>query len=99
MSTFDGSSTCIARAWAKKIDAFFLLHPVVEREVFDITALHLDGEANIWWFSHLSHARVTAFADFTQRVIKKIGRKKSEEEKPSPPLEETCTSADTTMEE
>ena len=61
--------------------------------------LHLEGEANIWWFSHLSHARVTAFAYFTQRLIKEFDKNKSEEKKPSPPLEETCISADTTMEE
>ena len=53
--TFYGS-TCTTRAWRRELDAFFLLHPVVEREVAEIAALHLEGEANIWWFSHLSHA-------------------------------------------
>ena len=51
------------------LDAFFLLHLVVE-EVVDIAELHLEGEVNIWWFSHLIHARVTAYEDFTQRLIK-----------------------------
>ena len=60
-----------------KLDAFFLLHPVVEKEVVEIAALHLEGEANNWWFSHLSHVRVTAYADFTQRLIKKFDKKKS----------------------
>ena len=60
-----------------------MLHPVVEREVVEIAVLHLEGEANIWWFSHLSHARVTTYVDFTQRFIKKFDKKK---EKPSPPL-------------
>ena len=45
LSTFCGSSA--ARVWARKLDAFFLLHPVVEREALDIAALHLEGEANI----------------------------------------------------
>ena len=63
LSTFDGSST--VRAWARKLDAFFLLHPMVEKEAVEIAALHLEGEANIWWFSHLSHARVSNFAEFT----------------------------------
>ena len=67
-----------------KLDAFFLLHPVVEREVFEIAVLHLEGEENIWWFNHLSHVRVTAYVDFTQRLIKKFDMKKSEEKKPSP---------------
>ena len=57
------------RAWGTKLDAFFLLHPVVEREVVEIAAPHLEGEANIWWFSHLSHARLTTYADFNQRLI------------------------------
>ena len=82
-----------------KLDALFLLHLLVEREAIEIATLHLEGEAKIWWFNHLSHARVTTFAYFTQRLIKKIDKKKSEEEKPSPPLEETCTNTDTTMEE
>ena len=97
LSTFDGSS--IARDWTRKLDAFFLLHQVEEREAMEIAALHLEGKKKILWFSHLSHARVTDFANFTQRVIKKFGKKKSKEEESSPPLEETCTSADTTMEE
>ena len=48
--------------------------------------LHLEGEANIRWFNHLSHAKVTAYADFTQKLIKNFDKKKSEEKKPSPPL-------------
>ena len=77
LSTFDGSSTCIEKAWGMNLDSFFLLHPVVEREAVEIAALHLEGEANIWWFSHLSHARVTTFVDFTQRLIKIFDKKKS----------------------
>ena len=55
-------------------------------EVFEIVALHLEGEANIWWFIHLSHAKVTAYADFTQRLIKNFDKKKLEGKRPSPPL-------------
>ena len=77
LSTFDGSSTCSARAWGMNLDAFFLLHPMVQREAIEIVALHLEGEANIWWFIHLSHARVSAFADFTQRLIKTFDKNKS----------------------
>ena len=69
-----------------KLDAFFLLHPVVEREVVEIAVLHLEGEENIWWFNHLSHTRVTAYANFTQRLIKKFNRRKPKEEKLPPPF-------------
>ena len=39
LSTFDGLST--TRAWVRKLEAFFLLHHVVEKEVVEILALHL----------------------------------------------------------
>lgn len=99
LSNFDGSSTCIAKAWVMKLDAFFLLHPVVEREVVEISALHLEGKEITWWFGHLSHERVTTFADFTQRVRKIFYKEKAKGEEPSPPLEVTCTSTDATREE
>ena len=70
---------------------------MVEKEVVEIAALHLEGEANIWWFNHLGHARVHTFVKFTQRLIRKFRKEESKEEKPSPPLEETCTSAVTTL--
>ena len=63
-----------------------MLHPVLEREVVEIVALHLEGEEKIWWFSHLSHERVSAYAEFSQRLIKKFDKKKSEEKKLPPPL-------------
>ena len=69
-----------------RLNAFFLLHPVLEEEVVEIAVLHLEGEANILWSIHLSHARVTAYADFTQRLIKKFEKNKSKEKQPSPPL-------------
>ena len=78
LSTFDGSLTCVAEAWVMKLEAFFLLHPVVDRKAVEIAVLHLEGEANIWWFSHLSHARVSTLADFSQRMIKRFGRKQRE---------------------
>ena len=55
-----------------KLDAFFLLHPVVEREVVEILALHLEGKERIWWFSHVNHARVSSFEYFNQRMIKRF---------------------------
>lgn len=36
LSTFYGLSTSTTRAWVMKLDAFFLLHPVVEREIVAI---------------------------------------------------------------
>ena len=45
LSTFDGSLTCAAEAWVKKLEAFFLLHPVVDREAVAIAVLQIEGEA------------------------------------------------------
>ena len=60
LSTFYGSSN--ARTWVRKLEAFFLLHPVARKEAVEISALHLEGEAYDWWCSHLSHARVKTLA-------------------------------------
>ena len=97
MSTFDGTSA--TKYWARRCSAFFLLHPVVEKEAVEISVLHLKGEASNWWFSHVRHAKVSSFADFTQSMIKRFDKEKSEEEKSSPSLEETCISTITTLEE
>ena len=95
LSTFDGSLTCAVEAWVKKLEAFFLLHPIVDRETISIAALHLDGEAKTWWFSHGMHARVSTLADFSQMLIRRFGKRREET---SPPAEEAHTSAVTIME-
>ena len=65
LSTFDGSPTCATEAWVKKLEAFFLLHPIVDREVVAISVLHLEREAKAWWYSHGRHARVSTLAAFS----------------------------------
>ena len=64
LSTFDGSSN--ARTWVRKLEAFFLLHPIAGKEAVEILALYLEGEAHDWWSIHLSHAREETFANFIQ---------------------------------
>ena len=46
LPTFYGSLTCAENSWVMKLEAFFLLHLVVEREVVEIVAVHLESEAN-----------------------------------------------------
>ena len=96
LSTFDGSLTCAAKVWVKNLEAFFLLHPVVDREAVEVAVLHLGGEASTWWFTHSSHTRVSTLVEFSQRLIRRFGRRR---EKPSPPANEACTSTVETMEE
>ena len=97
LSTFDGSST--TKAWVRKLEAFFLLHLVAGEEAVEISTLHLEGGAHVWWFSHLSHARVKNFAEFTKGLIKTFDGGRTKEEKLTPPLEETCNNVVTLMEE
>ena len=93
LSTFDGSS--IARTWVRKMEVFFLLHLVVEEEAIEILVLHMEGEAYFWWISHLSYARVSTLAEFSQRMVRRFEKRREE---PSPLVDEACTSAIETME-
>ena len=76
LSTFDGSLTCAAEVWVKKLEDFFLLHPIVDREAVEVAAFHLEGEAKTWWFSHWDHARVSTLADFSQILIRRFGKRR-----------------------
>ena len=40
--------------------------------------LHLEGEANYWWFDRLKYARVTVYVEFTQILVKRFDRRKLE---------------------
>ena len=97
LSTFDGSS--LARTWTRRLATFFLLHPVVEREAVEIEVLQNKGKASTWWFSHISHARVSTLVDFTQKVVKRFDEEQSEREESSPYLEENYITTVTTLEE
>ena len=54
----------------KKLEEFFLLHPVAEKEAVEIAALHMEDEAFVWWFKPLVHSRVSSFVEFSQGLIK-----------------------------
>ena len=58
--------------------------------------LHLEGEANTWWFSYWNHAKLSTLVDFSQRMIRIFGQRREE---PSPLVEEAYTSAVIVMEE
>ena len=92
LSTFDGSLKCATKTWVMKLEAFFLLHPIVEKEAVEISALHFEGKARYWWSRNVSHARVSTFPDFTHQVIRRFDSRRPEEEEFSSPLEETFTS-------
>ena len=46
LSAFDGSLKSVAKTWVMILEEFFLLHPVVEKEAVEISALHLKGKVS-----------------------------------------------------
>ena len=62
----------------EKLDYFFQLYPIVEKVAIEIVVLHLEGEANDWWFKRLKHARVTVYAEFTQILVNMCDRRNPE---------------------
>lgn len=42
----------------------------------EVAALQLEGEARDWWFSQMSHIKMSTYADFTLRLKNRYGRKK-----------------------
>ena len=50
-------------------------------EAIKTAALHLEGEAHDWWFhglSTLGHANVTAYLEFTRRLVERFDRRDPE---------------------
>ena len=62
----------------EELFTFFLKYLISEREFVEFATLHLEGEARDLWFNHLSHMKVSSYANFIQRMKKKYGRKKPE---------------------
>ena len=47
---FDGTSMCAMSSWIQKLDTYFQLNPMAERDSINLVPLHLDGESIDWWF-------------------------------------------------
>ena len=45
---FDGTSNCSAGSWIQKMDTYFQLNPMEERDAIKLEALNIDGEAIEW---------------------------------------------------
>ena len=54
-----------------------MLQPVAEKEVIQIVALHLLGEANDWWFGHMENVKVTKYSDLFHKLRKNFDVKKT----------------------
>ena len=56
---------------------------MAEPEAIKVAALHLEGEAQDWWFHRmvmLGHSRVTAYAEFTRRLVEHFDQRDPEEQ-------------------
>jgi len=47
---FDGSEKISARAWLQKLETYFVLNPMKEKDAVQFATLHLEGEAYEWWY-------------------------------------------------
>ena len=55
---------------------------MAESEAIKVAMLHLDGEAQDWWFHGmvtLGHSTVTTYVEFTWRLIERFDRRDPEE--------------------
>ena len=53
-----------------------------ETEAIKVATLHLDGEAQDWWFHGmvtLGHSTVTTYAEFTKRLMERFDRRDPEQ--------------------
>eukprot|EP00253_Pinus_taeda_P003165 PITA_03165 len=79
---FDGSSNNSAKSWVEKLDIYFQLNQMSETEAIKVATLHLDGEAQDWWFHGmvtLRHSTVTTYAEFTKRLMEQFDRRDPEQ--------------------
>ena len=62
----------------EKLDIYVQLNQVLDMEAIKIAVMHLEGEAHDWWFhglSTLGHANVTAYLEFTRRLVERFDRR------------------------
>lgn len=66
-----------ARTWVQKLDTFFHLNPIWETDSVQFAMLHLEGDAQEWWYHGLitlGHIHITSYTEFTQRFIERFER-------------------------
>ena len=73
--TFYGTPKCTKKAWVEKLDTYFQLNKVSEIEAIKIVALHLEGEAQYWWFhglTTLGHHHIMSYSDLTKKLVERF---------------------------
>jgi hypothetical protein len=62
----------------QKLDTYFQLNPMAETDAIKLATLHLEGEADDWWYhgmSTLGHAHIVTYAEFTGRLVHRFERR------------------------
>ena len=76
--SFDVSSQISASVWIQKLDVYFQLNPMVEEDALKMPILHLEGEANDWWFhgiTTLGHDNIASYEYFSKELVERFDRK------------------------
>ena len=78
LQNFDGGAKSSSRAWIQKLDTYFHLNPMKEADAIRFATLHLEGDAQEWWYHGLitlGHIDITSYQEFTQRLLERFERK------------------------
>ena len=63
------------------MDVYFQLYPMVEEDALKMDILHLEGDANEWWFhglKTLGHDHVKTYGELVDRLLKRFEQKDPE---------------------
>ena len=75
---FDGYTKCTANSWVQKLDTYFQLNSMMERDAIRMATLNMEGYASDWWFHGLrtlGHDTITTYEEFTGRFVKRFDRR------------------------
>ena len=65
-------------SWIQKMDTYFQLNPMVERDAIKFESIHLDEDSIDWWFHRmktLGHDQVVTYEEFTRKLTKRFDRR------------------------
>ncbi|XP_059065756.1 uncharacterized protein LOC131857345 [Cryptomeria japonica] len=78
---YDGSGAVTTRSWIHKLDTYFTLRPMIERDAIKFATLHLDGTAHEWWHNGLitlQHDEITTYQEFADLLVERFDKKDPE---------------------
>jgi hypothetical protein len=67
--------------WVQKLDTYYKLNQMTETEAISFSTLHLEGEADEWWYHGLvtmGHSDITSYREFMERLMDRFDRRDPE---------------------